>query len=119
MNVKILVFPAFEKDANRLMKKYSSLKNELKVLENELLLNPEKGISLGNHCYKIRLSVKSKGKGKSGGLRIITYVVVRIESMKNIKVVNLVAIYNKSDFENLPEKDLKKIIKEIAENYKT
>jgi len=117
MNVKILVFPAFEKDAKRLMKKYASLKDELKELENELLQNPEKGISIGNHCYKIRLAVKSKGKGKSGGLRIITYIIVRIEAMSNVKIVNLAAIYNKSDYENLPEKDIKRIIKEIEKNF--
>jgi len=59
---------------NVYIKKYRSLKDELKGLSEELESNPRKGALIGEDTYKIRVAVKSKGKGKSGGMRIITYV---------------------------------------------
>jgi len=47
----------------------------LKLLENALLSNPYQGIPLGHNYYKIKLAIQSKGKGKRGGARIITFVV--------------------------------------------
>jgi hypothetical protein len=62
------------------------------------------GTSLGRDCYKIRLSISSKGKGKSGGARIITYVRV----VKNR--VYLMDIYDKSEQANISEKELIELI---------
>lgn len=56
-------------------KKYLSLKEELRELGKSLSVTPQQGTGLGKSCYKIRLAIRSKGKGKSGGARIITYVV--------------------------------------------
>jgi len=66
----------FELQAKRLIKKYPSLALELKKLVLLLKSNPNVGIALGRDCYKIRIAIKSKGKGKSGGGRIITCVKV-------------------------------------------
>ena len=66
---------SFERDAKPLLKKYASLRQELATLGEELQENPMLGTPLGQDCYKIRLAIKSKGKGKSGGARIITYLV--------------------------------------------
>ena len=66
-----------------LIKKYVSLKKELADLRNQLEINPELGISLGNGLYKIKVGVKSKGKGKSGGVRVITYLVSKIQVIEN------------------------------------
>jgi hypothetical protein len=63
-NVKTIV--VFERQAKRLIKKYSSLKLELSKLFQELKENPIQGTSIGKGCYKIRISIASKGKGKSG-----------------------------------------------------
>jgi hypothetical protein len=68
---------------------------------------PETGTPLGNDTYKIRLAIKSKGKGKSGGGRVITYVV------KDNKEVYLLTIYDKSEFENIDDKTLKNIIQSL------
>lgn len=73
-NVKTIV--VFEKQAKRLIKKYASLKLELSKLIQELKENPIQGTSLGKGCYKIRVSIASKGKGKSEGARVITNFVV-------------------------------------------
>jgi hypothetical protein len=62
---------------------------------------------LGNDTYKIRIAIKSKGKGKSGGGRVITYVV------KDNEEVYLLTIYDKSEFENVDDKMLKNIIQSL------
>lgn len=65
------------------------------------------GTSLGSGAYKIRLSVQSKGKGKSGGTRVITYVVT-----SNAEVY-LLTIYDKSEFDTIQDNILKRLINEI------
>lgn len=107
MNYKIKTIPTFDKQAKRLAKKYKSLKVELSNLIDELLDNPESGVVIGQNCYKIRISIKSKGKGKSGGGRVITHVHV-VD-----KVIFLLSIYDKSERENLNEDELDKLLKEI------
>lgn len=70
---KITYTPEFKKEFKRLSKKFKSLDEEIRNLISLLSKNPETGTDLGNSIYKIRLGVKSKGKGKSGGMRVITY----------------------------------------------
>lgn len=74
MSYNVSSIPLFDKQAKRLAKKYPSLKKDLAELLESLADNPEKGIALGNSFYKIRLAIASKGKGKTGGARVITYV---------------------------------------------
>lgn len=62
---------------------------------------------MGQDCYKIRLAVKSKGKGKSGGARIITYVVTDNEE------VILLTIYDKQVRGTISEKELKELLDEL------
>jgi len=75
MNYKLIPVDKFKKEAKRLIKKYHSFKSELEELANSLSIQPTQGTALGNDAYKIRVFIKSKGKGKSGGARIITYVI--------------------------------------------
>ena len=67
MSYNVLPIPPFDRQLKRLSKKYPSLKAEYLQLIESLEQNPEQGTNLGNNCYKIRLSIASKGKGKSGG----------------------------------------------------
>ena len=102
MSYRIIAVPSFSRDAKRLSKKYVSLKGELQTLQSELLQNPRLGTLIRENTYKIRLAVKSKGKGKSGGLRIITHVFeVEIEVTEHEKeqrtTIVLVSIYDKSE----------------------
>jgi hypothetical protein len=83
----------------------------LSELNTILVSNPTIGTSLGNNAYKIRVAIKSKGTGKSGGARIITYVV------SENKEIYLLTIYDKADLETIDDKTLKKIIKSINEEY--
>lgn len=107
MSYKVKTIPKFEKELKRLVKKYPSLKTEFIALVDSLEKNAEQGVSLGNHCYKIRLSISSKGQGKSGGARAITCVRI-VETM-----VYLLTIFDKADRETISDKELRKLIMEI------
>lgn len=109
MNYKIKTIPNFDKELKRLVKKYPSLKNEFTELVSELKQNPTQGTPLGNHCFKIRLSISSKGAGKSGGARVITYLQVSQTS------VYLLSIYDKSEEDNISDKELAELLKWIPE----
>ncbi len=67
MSYRIIPTHRFEKELKRLAKKFPSLKNEFAKFIAGISENPEKGVYIGNNCYKIRLAIASKGKGKSGG----------------------------------------------------
>ncbi len=97
----------FDKQAKRLSKKYPSLKNDLTALISKLADEPEQGIALGNHFYKIRLAITAKGKGKSSGARIITYVKIIANT------VYLTAIYDKGEKSTISDSEIKRIFKTI------
>lgn len=64
----------------------------------------------------MRLAITSKGKGKSGGARVITYTVILTEIDSEIK---LLTIYDKSERENLTDKELQDILKQnLVKSYK-
>jgi hypothetical protein len=109
MSYNVLTIPPFDKQLKRLAKKYPSLKNEFAELLESLEQEPEQGINLGNNCYKIRIAIASKGKGKSGGARVITNFVIAEET------VFLISIYDKSDKENLTDKELDELLKYVSE----
>jgi Cytotoxic translational repressor of toxin-antitoxin stability system len=104
-NVKTIYI--FERQAKRLMKKFPSLKGEISKLVNELKEIPDKGTPIGHNCYKIRLVVAEKKKGKSGGARIITHVIF------NDDTVYLLTIYDKSNIENITNTEILEFIKLI------
>ena len=115
MSVSIIVSDEFRRNAKPLIKKYRSLKEELKDLIKELNENPYKGTRIGENIYKIRLAVKSKGRGKSGGMRIITYV--RVYTNPDDETINviLLTIYDKSKYESISENYLKNTLNTILE----
>jgi mRNA-degrading endonuclease RelE of RelBE toxin-antitoxin system len=112
MNAEIFITKRFEKEVKKYLKKFKSLKSELEELINELTENPSKGIPLGNNAYKIRLASKSKGKGKSGGFRVITYVIENIENETGeiFTIVTMLSIYDKSETENILQKEVNDMI---------
>ncbi len=109
MNYKIIVTRNFEKQLKQLLKKFPSLKQDLDKLEQRLINNPHTGIPLGKNAYKIRLAVKSKGKGKRGGMRVITYfeLDLLIDELTNIY---LLTIYDKSETASITSEELKQLI---------
>lgn len=110
MSYKIEAIAEFQNRAKRLSKKYPSFRDDLAALGRSLSINPEQGVSLGKNCYKVRLSIASKGKGKSGGMRVIT-LVVKID-----ETVNLLTVYDKSEEATVTDKELKRLIQEAGKN---
>jgi mRNA-degrading endonuclease RelE of RelBE toxin-antitoxin system len=107
MSFSIIPTGRFKKEAKRLSKKFPSLKSELAELNETLTNQPDIGTPLGNNSYKVRLAIRSKGKGKSGGGRVITYLV------NDNKEVYLLTIYDKSELDNIDDKTLKSIIQSL------
>jgi mRNA-degrading endonuclease RelE of RelBE toxin-antitoxin system len=107
MPFKVEATPEFLTEAKKLAKKYPSLKGDIAGLAEELSTKPIQGISLGKDAYKIRLAITSKGKGKSGGARVITCVKI------TATVVYLVSIYDKSEQTGISDKELKERIKQL------
>ena len=103
MNCKITYTPDFARQMKRLSKRYKSIKDDYAKLLIELRANPTLGVDLGHHLRKVRMSIASKGKGKSGGARVITYTLILAEVDAEIK---LLTIYDKSECENLTDKEL-------------
>ena len=103
MSCKITYTPDFAKQMKRLSKRYKSLKEDYLKLLCDLRANPLLGTDLGRHLRKVRMSIASKGKGKSGGARVITYTLIIAETDKEIK---LLTIYDKSERENLTDNEL-------------
>lgn len=107
MSYNILVTSNFKKQLKRLAKKYPSLNTEFGELIKSLKQNPELGTPIGNHCFKVRIKIASKGKGKSGGGRVITHVHIINE------IVYLLTVYDKSELENISDKDLEILLKNL------
>ena len=105
MSYKIIPTKKFAKELKRLVKKYPSLKKEYASLINSLEKNPIKGVPLGNNCYKIRVAISSKGAGKSGGARVITYFIISKET------VYLISIFDKSEYDNISDKEIQERLK--------
>lgn len=110
MSYSIKTIAVFEKQTKRLFKKYPSIKKELLQLIQDLKENPEQGTGIGRNCYKIRVSIASKGKGKSGGARLITHIAITKET------VYLLSIYDKSEQETLSQKELGELLKNIKQD---
>ncbi|MGB3776870.1 MAG: type II toxin-antitoxin system RelE/ParE family toxin [Tunicatimonas sp.] len=107
MNFRVVYTDNFERALKRLARKYRSMRDDLEVLIDSLEEDPIQGTALGKDCYKIRLAIKSKGKGKSGGARIVTHVYVSDQQ------VYLLTLYDKSEKENISDKELQNLLEHI------
>ncbi|MBW8330502.1 MAG: type II toxin-antitoxin system RelE/ParE family toxin [Prolixibacteraceae bacterium] len=105
MNLSVYPTPDFKRLFKRLYKKYPSLKADLQELINILSEKPDAGVNLGHGVFKIRLAISSKGNGKSGGARVITYLVTEDNE------VYLVFIYDKSQLENVTKEQIFEMLK--------
>ena len=107
---KVTPTPFFETKYKRLSKKFPSLDAELEQLEKELKDNPEFGEPLGANLYKVRLASKDKGKGKSGGFRVITYL---MQEQNDLCEIFLITIYDKSEKSTIAKSTLIKLVRSI------
>lgn len=107
MNYEIIATPRFRRDIKKLVKKYASLKKEFAELIEDLKKDPKQGTALGDNCFKIRIAIASKGKGKSGGARVITHVLIKEET------VFLLSIYDKAEREAISDKEIKELLDQL------
>ena len=100
--------------AKNLAKKYKSFVKDYNEFLDSLEENPFQGTSLGMVVYKTRMAIASKGKGKSGGARVLTYNVTKTAPDK--VVVTLLSIFDKGEMENVSDAYVKSLIKETKNN---
>ena len=103
--MKVKYTAHFEREAKRLLKKHRSLALDLEILIDSLIENPTQGIFLGKNCYKIRLAISSKGRGKSGGGRVITCLKILEDK------IYLLSIFDKSEKEDIGDVELDEILR--------
>lgn len=109
MSYKLRTTFSFQRQFKKLLKKYRTLADDILVLQKDLIDFPLQGTPLGRDCYKIRLAITSKNRGKSGGARVITNVHVAGET------IYLLSIYDKSDKSNLHEGELDTLLEQIED----
>lgn len=110
MSFELKSIPSFDKNVKTIIKKYPSFKNDLIALRKLLQENPKAGVSIGNSCYKIRISITGKNKGKSGGARVITHLISIVQTSG---IIYLLAIYDKAEQGTISDNHIKELLKEI------
>ena len=111
MKVTFDYLDEFQRGAKALRKKYPSFEDDYNTFLDELEKNPFSGEALGKHTYKNRMAIASKGKGKSGGARIITYN-LQLQS-EDVVIITLMTIYDKSDISNVSDAYLRSLVQEV------
>ncbi len=105
MSYNVVPLLDFNKQLKRLEKKYPSILKDVLRLGETLETNPTQGDRIAEECYKIRMAIGSKNKGKSGGARVITCVKVVQET------VYLLSIYDKSEQGNMGDSTLQDLLR--------
>ena len=111
MSYSIKVTSNFAKEAKRLAKKYPSFKKDYEEFKNSLQENPLQGDEITKNIRKIRMAIKSKGKGKSGGARVITFNV--LTNVENGQVVFLL-LYDKEDASTVKVNVVKQLVQDMG-----
>ena len=111
MNYSITTSSYFDVAAKKLVKKYPSFKEDLVNFGKSLLENPKQGAELAPGIRKIRMAIKSKGKGKSGGARVITFNV--FTDVENGHVVFLL-LYDKEDASTVKVNVVKQLVRDMV-----
>lgn len=106
MSFEVTTTPEFESQAKALQKRHRSFKSDLRELVTSLGKNPFQEVELSPGIRKIRMAITSKGRGKSGGARVITYTVVTAEMEGSVFLMN---VYDKADFSTVELSVLKEI----------
>ena len=105
---KIQLSASFKKEAKWFKKHYASFTDDFEELINKLEATPNLGTDLGNGLRKIRMRITSKGKGKSGGARVITFTVVAAVDETE---VNLLYIYDKTERASIKQSELEELLR--------
>ena len=110
-NVTVSVSDDFAKEAKRLAKKYPSFKQDYKDFLLSIKNNPLQGDEITKNIRKIRMAIKAKGKGKSGGARVITFNI--LTDIENGHVVFLL-LYDKEDASTVKVNVVKQLVRDMG-----
>ena len=108
MSYKISTIEVFDRQARRLAKHYPSFRDDYRHFLADLQENPLQGSDLGEGIRKVRMAIASKGKGKSGGARVITYAADIIVHQQEGELI-LLSIYDKSNQSTISDKEIKRL----------
>ena len=111
MSFEIQTTSYFDTETKRLAKRHRSFIDDLEDFQKNLLKNPYQGTELSPGIRKIRLTIDSKGRGKSGGARVITFTYLVDEKDG---VVILLLLYDKTDASSIKINIVRKIIKDLG-----
>ena len=110
-NITVSISDDFAKEAKRLAKKYPSFKQDYKDFLVSIKNNPLQGDEITKNIRKIRMAIKAKGKGKSGGARVITFNI--LTDMENGHVVFLL-LYDKEDASTVKVNVVKLLVRDMG-----
>lgn len=110
-NITISVSDDFAKEAKRLAKKYPSFKQDYNDFLVSIKNNPLQGDEITKNIRKIRMAIKAKGKGKSGGARVITFNI--LTDIENGQVVFLL-LYDKEDASTVKVNVVKQLVRDMG-----
>jgi len=105
--MKVRMSEDFRVAYKRLKKRHKSLEDDFECLLGSLLQNPMQGVELEDGVRKVRLAISSKGRGKSGGARVIIRIRIVADELQ------LLYIYDKSDFGNISDAYLRDIMQRM------
>ena len=101
----------FTSEFKRLAKRYRSLAEDYERFLESLMSNPLQGVEIAPNVRKVRMAIGSKGRGKSGGARVITLNALVTEQDGT---VYLLLVYDKADASNMKMNVVREIIKEMG-----
>lgn len=106
MSFEITLTKSFRRNLKPFVKRFASIVNDLEALKEELISNPQAGEPLGRDCYKVRMRIKAKNTGKSGGARVITCVKIVGQE------IFLLTIYDKSEQASITDNERDDLLRE-------
>ena len=111
MKLEIVRSDYFTAELKKLAKRYRGIADDYEAFLNSLKENPLQGTEIAPNVRKIRMTITAKGRGKSGGARVITFNALVSEKEGTIA---LLLIYDKSDASNIKMNIVKEIIKDLG-----
>lgn len=107
--MEVIATTPFIRSAKPLAKKYRSFNADYQDFVKALKENPRMGVDLGNGYRKVRMAITAKGKGKSGGCRIITF-----DAVERNGCLYLIYAYDKSQYDDINLTIIKEIVADLG-----
>ena len=111
MNFEITATEDFRRSLKALSKRHRSLKQDFQSFAESIKENPLQGDELSPGIRKIRMAISSKGRGKSGGARVITYTIIVSETGGKVYLID---IYDKNDYSTVDVNIIKRKLKDLG-----